>query len=571
VAVSLDAYGNPVYSVPVQSQSQPSTIQYYTITSSDIQQQQQQSQSSSLGANNQLMDTSMGHTSSGNGGHLSKADSHAVLMELFARDQDLVRQATESARLKAEQSKQQQQQQQSQFGQPQSQSSLSGGVYNQQLQQSQMYVSSQNTMKAPVLSSASFLSNPMQAVPSMNSWPHFSSITSLNNLGSIPGVKSIASLSGADLASKGSLGKMGNLAQVKSMESMMGKNDSYAFLEVFFCDRNSSTNLMGMGGAGAYATGVNQKGAKESSNNNNNNNEDNEIGLSLEDESPVHPIKKEYNGAMSSSFASSNSMSGQQQQNQSNADSAMRNQSNTTSIMDTGGTLKRAYDDAMAARGLISVSRSSEKLTDLVLPEKIQRTLSQEFISKSQQQQHAQHQQSQTSTNSHQQLYGTTYSAYNTTSDYSQYPGQQPTEPAGNTGSNNSAGYSGDNSSNSQTPISGQQQQNHVQVAASTTCGICNQPNVDTQIRPCGHMFHEECLKPSLKNPLGLPPKCPIDDSIIRSAVLAVPDTSNPTSSTTATLESSNSNHNSNQRPPLLSYTTTSNSNIAMNNAASSQ
>ena len=32
---------------------------------------------------------------------MSKNDSHAVLMELFARDQDLVRQATESANLKA--------------------------------------------------------------------------------------------------------------------------------------------------------------------------------------------------------------------------------------------------------------------------------------------------------------------------------------------------------------------------------------------------------------------------------------------------------------------------------------
>ena len=86
----------------------------------------------------------------------------------------------------------------------------------------------------------------MHSVPTLNSWPHFSSITSLNNLGTIPGVKSIASLSGFDLSSKGSLTKMGNIAHVKSMESM-GKNDSYAFLEVFFGDR-SSTNLSGMGG-----------------------------------------------------------------------------------------------------------------------------------------------------------------------------------------------------------------------------------------------------------------------------------------------------------------------------------
>ena len=59
------------------------------------------------------------------------------------------------------------------------------------------------------------------------------------------GVKSITSTSGADLASQGNLNKMGNLAQVKSIESR-GKNDSYAFLEVFFGDRRmSSMNMAG--------------------------------------------------------------------------------------------------------------------------------------------------------------------------------------------------------------------------------------------------------------------------------------------------------------------------------------
>lgn len=472
VAVSLDAYGNPLYSVPVQSQSQPTQIQYYTITSNDIQQQQQQQQlqNQSLGTNNQSMDNATGHSLSSTSGHLSKADSHAVLMELFARDQDLVRQATESARLKAEQSRQQQHVQQPHLGQQQQYQQQ-----NQQSQQSQMYVSSQTPMMKGAVSSTSFLSNTLQTVPSLNSWPHFSSINSLNNLGSIPGVKSIASLSGADLASKGSLGKMGNLAQVKSMESMMGKNDSYAFLEVFFCDRNSSTNLLGMGGSGGYGTSGNHKGSKEAGNNNN---EDNEIGLSLEDESPVHPMKKEYSSV--SAFASSNSMIGQQQgqQHQQNIDATMKNQASSSSGIDSGGTLKRAYDDAMAARGLMSVSRSSENLTDLVLPEKIQRTLSHEFITKSQQQQ------SQASSSGQQSLYGTTYSSYNST-ESTQYPGQQPNEPVGGGNTSHAASTASHtmNSCTGNNSIPGQQQPTHVQVSATTSCMICNQSNVDTQIR----------------------------------------------------------------------------------------
>ena len=51
-----------------------------------------------------------------------------------------------------------------------------------------------------------------------------------------------------------------------------------------------------------------------------------------------------------------------------------------TDMGDHKGNLKRAYDDALAARGLISVRRSCEKLTDLALPAKMQRTLSQEFL-----------------------------------------------------------------------------------------------------------------------------------------------------------------------------------------------
>merc|ERR1712232_440722 len=43
-------------------------------------------------------------------------------------------------------------------------------------------------------------------------------------------------------------------------------------------------------------------------------------------------------------------------------------------------SLKRAYDDALAARGLLSVSRSSERLSEMDIPAKMQRTLSQELL-----------------------------------------------------------------------------------------------------------------------------------------------------------------------------------------------
>ena len=423
---------------------------------------------------------------------LSKTDSHAVLMELFARDQDLVRQATESARLKAE-SKQQQQQQQSQ----QQEQAASTAYTSNNPSQSQHPM-----LKAP--------SSVLQSVPSLNSWPHFSSITSLNNLGTIPGVKSIASLSGQDLASKGNVNRMGNLAQVKSMESM-GRNDSYAFLEVFFGDR-SATNLSDMCAPGGNPKSMLSKHSGD---------EDNEIGLSLEDESPSHSsLRKEYHQQSQNSLAPAPAtMSVSLGQSQ---------QADSSSSMDTG-TIKRAYDDAMAARGLISVSRSSENLTDLVLPAKIQRTLSREFIKEEEKEQiRQQHQlqlqlqQQQNALQKSQQPVPT----YNSQSNGSQqYPGQHPTEPQGS-GASDSHEISGS-------------QQSSVVISSSTTCCLCDSTCVDTELRPCGHMFHERCLKPSLSNPNG-PPKCPIDDIPIESALLAVPETT------------SNSNG---QQQPWSSYT----------------
>ena len=69
--------------------------------------------------------------------------------------------------------------------------------------------------------------NKLGIVPSLNSWPHFSSVSSLNNLGTMTGVKSITNMSGADLVSQGSLNKKGNLAQVKSIENMVCWIDSF--------------------------------------------------------------------------------------------------------------------------------------------------------------------------------------------------------------------------------------------------------------------------------------------------------------------------------------------------------
>eukprot|EP00977_Amphora_coffeiformis_P016458 scaffold5108_cov172-Amphora_coffeaeformis.AAC.7 len=419
---SQETYGNTtLYS------SAPSTGQGFYGSTTDPNQASMQ-QSSSIGTLPLMSSSSQ----------LTKTDSHAVLMELFARDQDLVRQATESARLKAEQNKQQ----------------SSGSQPTPSAQPS-----SQHPMRAPSQSA-------LQSVPTLNSWPHFSSINSLNNLGTMPGVKSITSLSGADLASKGNVGKMGNLAQVKSMESM-GKTDSYAFLEVFFGDR-SSNNLSGM--EGNNSKGMKMPGGAE---------EDNEIGLCLDDESPAQPssARKEFNSSTSAPTSQSAPQTSSSQEFSSDS-----------------GTLKRAYDDALAARGLMAVSRSSEKLTDLVLPDKLQRTLSQEFINKHRKQVQDRGQ------------IGTP-SSHPPADSTSQYPGQQPIEPSTTS-----------------------EDDGQVKVPSTTTCALCHQTSVDTQLRPCGHMFHERCLKPSLQTPLG-PPVCPMDNIPMQSALLAIPTDEPPTTS----------------------------------------
>jgi len=431
-----DPYGAPAFMQAPAPVMAPSPVQYYQPQYS--QQMVPAAPSGSIGSLTPMSNPSgniMATT-------MSKNDSHAVLMELFARDQDLVRQATESANLKA--------------------ATTTTDANNSTAQQ----VTSQHPMK--IGSQSRFLG----AVPSLNSWPHFSSISSLNNLGTMTGVKSITSMSGADLASQGNLNKMGNLAQVKSMESMtMGKNDSYAFLEVFFGDRSmSSVNMAG-------SSGKEHRGMKRERD------EDNDVGLSLDEDQPPTATKP--------------------------MDSPLLR--GTTPLKDgTGdtGTLKRAYDDALAARGLMSVSRSSERLTDLILPAKMQKTLSQEFL-RQHQTQAAQYQPHLQSPLGQQYMYSAPAPAALAHTSQ-QYPGQHPQQQ--DQGSILSSDPSVSNAS--------------VEVSSDAKCVICQGLSVDTQLRPCGHMFHERCLKPSLQTPIGQP-KCPIDSVPILSALLAVPTDDN--------------------------------------------
>lgn len=195
--------------------------------------------------------------------------------------------------------------------------------------------------------------------------------------------------------------------------------------------------------------------------------------------------------------------------------------------------LKRAYDDALAARGLISVSRSSEKLTDLALPAKMQRTISQEYLknmassggappaftSFSFNPGPAQTQQSNVSSiTTDEALLDQRFT----------HPGQNPSKQTQNPSSGKSTLTNNSTSNPS------------VTVPAATKCALCGNKNVDTQLRPSGHMFHSACLKPSMQN--GGPLLCPIDKVPIQSVVLAIPtdDSQNINNNPTSTAPSNN-------------------------------
>lgn len=450
--------------------------------------------------------------STGNIAQLNKTDSHAVLMELFARDQDLVRQATEGQRLKAH-------------------AAMGGGISadgqdaiaadTTSQQQGGQGMPSQH----PMMNSTAMGGGPagkMGSAPSFNSWPHFSSVSSLNNLGTMTGVKSITNMSGADLVSQGSLNKKGNLAQVKSIESM-GRADSYAFLEVFFDDRGSGTGgssgnnvdspaAQGPGLVSQQQAQHQQRGIKRDREE-----ENDDIGLSLDgpDDSPA---------AASSTTATNGSATGGTDGNDASGTTAAPSphsdgDQGKLEANDHKGNLKRAYDDALAARGLISVRRSCEKLTDLALPAKMQRTLSQEFLR-------------QQMTPTAPTMSGS-YAGYTgesdapltsaegggvlknelrTTGESEQSAGQPPSQEG------RQKKQEGENTALSDPSVNG----SSVEVPATTKCSLCGGLNVDTQLRPCGHMFHGRCLKPSLQNAVGAP-VCPIDNVPMGSAVLAVP------------------------------------------------
>ncbi len=193
--------------------------------------------------------------------------------------------------------------------------------------------------------------------------------------------------------------------------------------------------------------------------------------------------------------------------------------------------LKRAYDDALAARGLISVSRSSEKLTDLALPAKMQRTISQEYLK---------------NMNS-----GGVGPPPFTSFSFNPAPAAPPPTAMPNSiaNSDNVSSMSdqrythpGQLLSQSQQPqnaSSGKSAVTHdstpnqsVEVPAATKCALCGMKNVDTQLRPSGHMFHSSCLKPSMQSAVG-PPLCPIDNVPIQSVVLAIPTDDNNNNSNT--------------------------------------
>jgi hypothetical protein len=169
-----------------------------------------------------------------------------------------------------------------------------------------------------------------------------------------------------------------------------------------------------------------------------------------------------------------------------------------------GGQLKRAYDDALAARGLIAVRRSCEKLTDLALPAKMQRTLSQEYL-----RQHAQGQPMGDFFSSSNSQYAPNANSYNNSAVTTtpSFPLDTPSAPD----------PAPINSDSKNIPANAS-----VQVPSSTKCALCATVSVDTQLRPCGHMFHGRCLKPSLSPNMG-PPKCPMCATSMQSAILAVP------------------------------------------------
>eukprot|EP00985_Skeletonema_marinoi_P015210 scaffold7802_cov89-Skeletonema_marinoi.AAC.2 len=307
--------------------------------------------------------------------------------------------------------------------------------------------------------SVTFAGEASTANSSFGSWPHFSSVSSLSNLGGLQGVKSVENMV------RGCLSRW-----FLKPWLLHGRGDSYAFLEVFFDDKSGLTN--------------GQRGIKRERE------EDDAIGLSLDDNEASSPMARpppSSDTAMPKAGVPTP------------APLPLDGEEEKTDEGD-GRQLKRAYDDALAARGLIAVRKSCENLNNLDLPAKMQKTLSMEYMHK-----HAQ---------------GQNLGNFFSTENSSFAPNASP-HRLGRSGSQNFpaqqqslvAGVAGD-------PINAS-----VEVPSSTACALCTTVNVDTQLRPCGHMFHGRCLKPSLQTASG-PPQCPICSTPMQSAILAVPSAS---------------------------------------------
>ncbi|KAL7455830.1 hypothetical protein ACHAWC_007354 [Mediolabrus comicus] len=399
------------------------------------------------------------------GNQMIKTDSHAVLMELFARDQDLVRQAAVGT---------------APGSGVQTQPVGSGGGGGSGLQGSGQSANlrwaagtapaaAQGTGGMGVRQHSVTFAGDAGNVPasgSLASWPHFSSVSSLNNLGGIQGVKSITNLSAADLSSQGNLNKMGNLAQVKSIENMVR----------LFVNDSSAISI-------GLANG--QRGVKRDRD------DDDAIGLSLDDNEAASPLAKPPPPPTEPSLNSPKAgvptpaplpEDGEEEEKTDEGD---------------GRQLKRAYDDALAARGLIAVRKSCENLNNLDLPAKMQKTLSMEYMHK-----HAQGQNLGNFFSTENSSFAPNASPQRLGSGSRNFPTQQQQSlPGGDTDD----------------PIN-----DSVEVPSSTACALCTTVKVDTQLRPCGHMFHGRCLKPSLQTASG-PPKCPLCGTHMQSAILAVP------------------------------------------------
>ena len=156
-----------------------------------------------------------------------------------------------------------------------------------------------------------------------------------------------------------------------SFHMFKGRGDSFAFLEVFFDDKS--------GLASSTHSSNSQRGVKRERE------DDDAIGLSLDGDDGTSPGQFNNNNGKPPAAADQEASpadveSGVPKPAPLPEDGTDNNVDDSENGGGGGGTLKRAYDDALAARGLIAVRRSCEKLTDLDLPNKMQRTLSQEYI-----------------------------------------------------------------------------------------------------------------------------------------------------------------------------------------------